>query len=100
MFLKKYGLGKPTENKFKKIHGINLKAKQTFLKSSHKINFNHACLNTLTNIDLFNNVINNIQFYKDIKSFRGSRHRKNYPVRGQRTHTNTTPKIVKKNNLW
>ena len=30
----------------------------------------------------------NIQRLKEIKSYRGERHRKNLPVRGQRTHTN------------
>lgn len=30
----------------------------------------------------------NIEFLKIIKSYRGSRHRKLLPVRGQRTHTN------------
>ena len=29
-----------------------------------------------------------IQRLKDIKSYRGERHRKGLPVRGQRTHTN------------
>lgn len=40
----------------------------------------------------FNN--DNINFLKQNKSYRGLRHRRNLPVRGQRTHTNA--KTVKK----
>ncbi|TLY48996.1 MAG: 30S ribosomal protein S13, partial [Gemmatimonadetes bacterium] len=34
----------------------------------------------------------NIKRLMDIGSYRGSRHRKNLPVRGQRTHTNARTK--------
>ncbi len=39
--------------------------------------------------DLRRNVASNIKRLKDIKSYRGSRHTKHLPVRGQRTKTNT-----------
>jgi len=32
----------------------------------------------------------NIQRLKDMKCYRGDRHSKNYPVRGQRTHSNSS----------
>ncbi|HUT22003.1 MAG TPA: 30S ribosomal protein S13 [Candidatus Bipolaricaulota bacterium] len=39
--------------------------------------------------DLRREVVSNIKRYKDIKSFRGLRHMKKLPVRGQRTKTNS-----------
>jgi len=39
--------------------------------------------------DLKREVLSNVKRYKDIKSYRGLRHMKNLPVRGQRTKTNT-----------
>jgi len=39
--------------------------------------------------DLRREVFLNIKRLKDINSYRGSRHQKNLPVRGQRTRTNT-----------
>jgi small subunit ribosomal protein S13 len=38
--------------------------------------------------DLRREVTGNIKRHLDMGSYRGSRHRKNLPVRGQRTHTN------------
>lgn len=42
--------------------------------------------------DLKRDVASNIKRLKDIKSYRGSRHSKNLPVRGQRTKTNARTK--------
>jgi ribosomal protein S13 len=44
---------------------------------------------------LTENVKNNIKFLIKIKTYKGTRHKLKYPVRGQRTHTNgkTTKKI-------
>src|SRR3989344_1514825 len=39
--------------------------------------------------DLRREVMQNIKHYKDIGSYRGTRHVRNLPVRGQRTRTNT-----------
>ena len=38
--------------------------------------------------DLRREVTGNIKRHLDMGSYRGMRHRKNLPVRGQRTHTN------------
>ncbi len=47
--------------------------------------------------DLKREVAGNVKRLKDIKSYRGSRHQKRLPVRGQRTKTNArTLKGVKK----
>ena len=42
--------------------------------------------------DLKRDVAGNIKRLKDIKSYRGSRHSKNLPTRGQRTKTNARTK--------
>ena len=48
--------------------------------------------------DLRREVSSNIKRLKDIKSYRGSRHAKRLPVRGQRTKTNSrTPRGNKRN---
>ncbi len=44
--------------------------------------------NVVVEGDLRREVIGNIKRLKEIKSYRGSRHAKNLPVRGQRTKTN------------
>ncbi len=40
--------------------------------------------------------LTNIQFLKDIRSYRGVRHKCRLPVRGQRTHTNARTSKKKK----
>jgi small subunit ribosomal protein S13 len=42
----------------------------------------------------------NIQRLKDIKSYRGDRHRKGLPVRGQRTQSNARTRKGKKQRRW
>lgn len=95
MNFKKYGIGETTEFQFKTKYGVNLKSKTSFLTNKFKTTFN--CLNKdrLIERKLFENVKNNIKYYKEIKSFRGIRHVKGLPVRGQRTHTNATKKVAK-----
>lgn len=45
------------------------------------------------------NINNNIEFYKKLRNYKGNRHLRKYPVRGQRTHTNArTIKFLKRNN--
>lgn len=101
MTFKKYGLGKSTELKFKLRYGINLKNKNLFLKNNIKTIFNRLNCRILTGKKLFRRVNKDIDFQKNvIKSYLGTRHRKNYPVRGQRTHTNATKKVFKKKNFF
>lgn len=99
MLFKKYGIGERTEFKFKTKYGINLKAKTSFVTSKLKTAFNCLNKNRLTERKLFENIKTNIKYYKDIKSFRGIRHVKGLPVRGQRTHTNATKKAAKQKNF-
>lgn len=100
MNFKKYGLGNSTEINFRKNHGINLRSKNSFLKNTIKNVFNCQTVTILKEKKLFKNVKKNIDFHKNIiKSYKGTRHRRGYPVRGQRTHTNATKKVFKKKNF-
>lgn len=100
MIFKKYGIGHSSESNFKKIFGINerkLKGKPNFLNNKIKTTFSLATLNTLKEKKLFRRIRKNIDFHKNvIRSYRGTRHRRGYPVRGQRTHTNATRKVFKR----
>ncbi len=96
MNFKKYGLGTTTDINFRKNYGVNVRSKNFFLKNTLKTVFKSVNVNLLTEKALLNNIRKNISFYKNIKNYRGLRHRKGYPVRGQRTHTNATPKVFKK----
>ena len=98
MNFKKYGIGITTEKNFKKEYGINpniIKTKKCFISGKHTNIFWKKHGHLLTERKLWDDVHSNIDFYKSIKSFRGLRHRKNYPVRGQRTHTNANKKVIK-----
>jgi small subunit ribosomal protein S13 len=92
----KYGIGATTDINFRKNYGINIRNRNFFLKNTLKTVFKRININTPTEKALFNKTKKNISFYKDTKSYRGLRHRKGYPVRGQRTHTNATAKAFKR----
>ncbi len=92
-----YGVGRP------RAHEILKKAKVDFGKKSKELSQEEE--NTIRTIvesykieaDLKREVSSNIKRLKDIKSYRGSRHTKRLPARGQRTKTNArTLKGVKK----
>lgn len=96
MNFKKYGLGATTDINFRKNYGVNVRNQKFFLKNTLKTVFKRVNVKKLTEKALLSNIKKNISFYKNLKNYRGLRHRKGYPVRGQRTHTNATPKVFKK----
>lgn len=78
-------------SKLKKKHGVNNRINVYFYKE--KLEYK------VKKLDLRRRKKNSykyIQFYKDINSYRGTRHKRSLPVRGQRTHTNA--KTNKKKN--
>jgi small subunit ribosomal protein S13 len=95
MNFKRYGIGLSIENNFKKRYGINERTKTSLLKNKFQNIFKRKYTNLLIERKLFDNINENINFYKGIKNYRGTRHKNNYPVRGQRTHTNARKKIFK-----
>lgn len=93
---KNYGSGKNFEKKFKHKYGINSRKKVSIVLDKFKRLFYKKSNSLNLNKQLFNSTKENIEFLKQIKSYKGMRHRKNYPVRGQRTRTNANAKIFKK----
>ena len=82
LFLKKYGLN--NEKKFEKI----------FLKKKHLKFLNTVVKKESIYINSKQKINENITFLIKNKSYRGVRHKKKLPTRGQRTHTNA--KTIKK----
>jgi len=85
-----FGIGLSTSKKILKITNINNDIRVKDLKEED--------INKLRNViekqykiegDLKREILGNIKRLKEIKSYRGLRHSKGLPVRGQRTKTNT-----------
>ncbi|OHA90726.1 MAG: 30S ribosomal protein S13 [Candidatus Zambryskibacteria bacterium RIFCSPHIGHO2_01_FULL_44_22b] len=69
---------------------LEKKAKEVTIEEENKI---RASIESLTlEGDLKREVAGNIKRLKDIKTYRGTRHMRNLPVRGQRTKTNARTK--------
>ena len=85
-----YGIGRPTANKILEATGINpdTRVKDLTLEEEAKIRDYIDQANIIVEGDLRRNVALDIKRLVEIQSFRGTRHRKNLPVRGQRTRTN------------
>lgn len=85
---------------FRKAQGINLKTRTSFVTNHLQTAFNRVNKDKLRGRKLFENVSANIRFYKELRNFRGIRHTKGLPVRGQRTHTNASPKVLKQKKFF
>ena len=94
--IKNYGFGESKLTFFKKKACLNQRLNDITINEKIKDKLEIQNKKILLNRKLFENIKANITFLKTIKSFKGSRHRNNYPVRGQRTHTNATKKIFKR----
>jgi small subunit ribosomal protein S13 len=84
-----FGIGRTTANKILAIAKINKDTRVKDLKEED-VNRLRALIEKDTKVegDLRREVGANIKRLKDIGSYRGSRHTKHLPVRGQRTKTN------------
>jgi len=84
-----YGIGRVTANKILTIAKINKDTRVKDLKEED-VNRLRALIEKDMKVegDLRREVSANIKRLKDIGSYRGSRHTKHLPVRGQRTKTN------------
>lgn len=85
-----YGIGKNTSNKILKETKVNPDIRVKDL-SDEDLNKLRAVIEKRFRVegDLRREVMMNIKRLKDIKSYRGTRHTKHLPVRGQRTKTNS-----------
>lgn len=92
-----YGIGRPVAKKILTENKIDFGTKAPELTADQEAKIRRSIEAYKIEGDLKREVSANIKRLKDIKTYRGSRHTKNLPVRGQRTKTNArTKKGVKK----
>jgi len=85
-----YGIGRPTSNKILTTLSIDPNTRTKDLSEKDGNRLREAIEKTYrVEGDLRHQVKMNIKRLKEIGCYRGSRHAKNLPVRGQRTKTNT-----------
>ena len=83
-----YGIGRPRAQEILGKAGIDLGAQANKLTPEEEGKIKSIVESYKIEGDLKREVANNIKRLKDIKSYRGSRHTKRLPARGQRTKTN------------
>ena len=91
-----YGIGQTTANKILEATGINpdTRVKDLTLEEEAKIRDYIDQANIIVEGDLRRNVALDIKRLVEIQSFRGTRHRKNLPCRGQRPRPMLVPARV------
>jgi small subunit ribosomal protein S13 len=84
-----YGIGRPSANKILEKANINKDTRVSQLTEAEVVRLRDI-LDQEYKVegDLRREVVTNIKRLMDIGSYRGLRHRKSLPARGQRTHTN------------
>ena len=68
--------------------GINSRLNYNYIKEKKFNQLNTVLNKQLIGKKLQESIRDNISFIKNIKTYRGLRHKASLPVRGQRTHTN------------
>jgi small subunit ribosomal protein S13 len=85
-----YGIGRATALKILSEAGVELGKKTDVLTDEEVVNLRRVIdQNLRVEGDLRRDLANSIKRHIDIGSYRGLRHRRNLPVRGQRTRTNS-----------
>jgi small subunit ribosomal protein S13 len=84
-----YGIGRKSSRKILRDAGISLDLRSDALSDDDVVKIRQIIDQSYkVEGDLRREVAMNIKRHLDMGSYRGLRHRKNLPVRGQRTHTN------------
>ena len=83
-----YGIGRPTSRKLLDQTGVDYDLRVRDLTEAQLQSLRDAIGGLTTEGDLRRQVQLNIKRLSEIGSYRGLRHRRNLPVRGQRTRTN------------
>ena len=88
-----YGIGRKLSNDVCKEANVDINSRVQDLSESEIKSISDA-ISASHNVegDLRREVSGNIKRLKDLGAYRGVRHRKNLPCRGQRTHTNARTK--------
>jgi small subunit ribosomal protein S13 len=84
-----YGIGRPSARKILTEAGVELSRKSDAVNDDELVKLRQIIDRLKVEGDLRRDVAINIKRLMDIGSYRGLRHRRNLPVRGQRTHTNS-----------
>jgi small subunit ribosomal protein S13 len=84
-----FGIGRSSSKKILQSAGVPFDTKTDNLSDDEVVKIRQVIdQNYKVEGDLRREVTQNIKRHVDVGSYRGLRHRKNLPVRGQRTHTN------------
>jgi len=83
-----YGIGRPSARSILREAGVDLNKKTDAVGDDELVKLRQIIDGIKVEGDLRREVATNIKRLMDIGSYRGMRHRRNLPVRGQRTHTN------------
>ena len=83
-----YGIGLSTANKILKIANVDSNKRVKDLSGEEVSRLSSAVSGFKIEGDLRRDVSQNVKRMMEIGSYRGLRHRRGLPVRGQRTHTN------------
>jgi small subunit ribosomal protein S13 len=83
-----YGIGRSTARKVLREAEVGFDVKTDDLPEEELVRLRRAIDTYKVEGDLRREVALNIKRYVDLGAYRGIRHRRNLPVRGQRTHTN------------
>ena len=83
-----FGIGRSTSRKILREANVGLDVKTDELHEEDLVKLRRIIDGIKIEGDLRREVALNIKRYVDLGAYRGLRHRKNLPVRGQRTHTN------------
>ncbi len=83
-----FGIGRSTSRKILREANVGFDVKTDDLPEDELIKLRRLIDGIKVEGDLRREVALNIKRYVDLGAYRGLRHRKNLPVRGQRTHTN------------
>lgn len=85
-----YGIGRTTALKLLAEAGVEVGKKTDILTDEEVVNLRRVIDQSIrVEGDLRRDLANSIKRHIDIGSYRGLRHRRNLPVRGQRTRTNS-----------
>jgi small subunit ribosomal protein S13 len=84
-----FGIGKPSARRILSEAGVDLNKKSDAVSDDELVKLRQIIEGQKVEGDLRRDVAMNIKRLMDIGSYRGLRHRRNLPVRGQRTHTNS-----------
>ena len=84
-----FGIGRPRAHTILKGAGVDFGKKPSALTADEETAIRKEIERLTIEGDLRRQVSMQIKHHKDINSYRGTRHMKKLPVRGQRTRTNT-----------